>query len=218
MKISRQRLKQIIQEEVQNYLNAPDDIELRRHKKRRGRGQALLLRDMLKLYRDHESLVNFDEALLLDEDRKGVGFFNDDNVTSELALQAFNELMLAIAGPSGYWKSTIPGAIGCATSPESGMCQAYQKAVGGDLNRPVLKNIDAFLRAFGQAEDHRAYDKFLARNMRKIEGLLKYYVPVIKGGGDKAGVMDGYDTGFGQAWNMKKVLEGSGGREEEDDL
>lgn len=86
-------------------------------------------------------------------------------------LDAFNELSLAVTGPTGFWRKTVPNQwLGCDATPESAPCKRIAElqaelATWDAVNKQIL------------ALDPKKASGFLQRNEARLVGYLETYVP-----------------------------------------
>ena len=86
-------------------------------------------------------------------------------------VDAFNELALAVTGPTGFWRKTLPARwLGCETETHSEPCRKL-----GEL-QPDLAQWDNVQKEIEQLAPERAAH-FLARNEARILAYLDMYVP-----------------------------------------
>ena len=94
-----------------------------------------------------------------------------DMPASTDVVDAFNELALAVTGPTGFWRKTLPARwLGCETETHSEPCRKL-----GEL-QPDLAQWDNVQKEIEQLAPERAAH-FLARNEARILAYLDMYVP-----------------------------------------
>jgi hypothetical protein len=86
-------------------------------------------------------------------------------------VDAFNELALAVTGPTGFWRKTVPNRwFGCEAMADSAPCKKLSSMY------KELEQWDAIQKQIESLEGNQA-TQFLARNEARISLYLDTYVP-----------------------------------------
>jgi len=94
-----------------------------------------------------------------------------DMPTAGDVVDAFNELALAVTGPTGFWRKTVPNRwLGCDAMAESAPCKKVASL------QKELEQWDAIQKQIENLEADQA-NQFLARNEARITLYLDTYVP-----------------------------------------
>lgn len=86
-------------------------------------------------------------------------------------VDAFNELALAVTGPTGFWRKTVPNRwLGCDAMAETEACKKVASL------QKELEQWDAIQKQIETLESEQA-NQFLSRNEQRITLYLDTYVP-----------------------------------------
>jgi len=87
-------------------------------------------------------------------------------------LAAFDELMYAVTGPSGLWRSYIPKQyFGCAANHDLAVCQQFEKL---ELSFFPWETFHVQMSSIQSPQEAEA---FLSQYSEKLRQYIEYYVP-----------------------------------------
>lgn len=87
-------------------------------------------------------------------------------------LAAFDELMYAVTGPSGLWRSYVPRQyFGCAANHDLAVCQQFQKLELSFFPWEIFHVQMSSIQSPQEAE------AFLSQYNEKLKQYIEYYVP-----------------------------------------
>ena len=102
---------------------------------------------------------------------KGAFSENPKSADPNDVLDAFNEMAVAVTGPTGFWRDQVGNKwYGCAKNGDTGVCQALSKASG------EFTNWDDFQDEVGDLNARQAA-RYIARHHERLMGYLDRYVP-----------------------------------------
>jgi hypothetical protein len=99
------------------------------------------------------------------------GAFTNPKPEPQDVLDAFAEVVNAVTGPGGFWRTTVPNSwFGCEAEPAGAVCQRLAELA------PDFAAWDAFLVEMA-AVDPAQVPKVLEKNRQKLADYLESYVP-----------------------------------------
>jgi hypothetical protein len=175
MKITRERFKTIISEEMEMFYEQ-DPVMSKK-------GPTQYLRKLLYRYLGASRKINWLQ------NSTWLEMFRDPKSTADEYALAYSEVMMSCLA---HWQIDIPEQwLGCRMNEELPACRklARYDAKGGYDKARKLAMAAANLEPAGAK-------KFLRKNLRQIEADLKYYVPFSKSAGDFAETPHGQKMDF----------------------
>jgi len=97
--------------------------------------------------------------------------FADPEPEARTVLAAFAALAEEVAGPSGFWRDTVPNELlACHRDPDQAVCRRLTESL------PELTDGEAMARSIGRLDASRA-EVFLARNAEAMLRWVETFAP-----------------------------------------